>query len=221
MFVGDYMTRHPVMVAPNTSIVELQGIMAENNIRHVPVVEKGKRLVGLVTRQNLRISPTELSSLNVWEITRFLSSLKVKDVMIRGKDVITAVPDMPIEEAASILVMYHIGCLPVVEEGIVVGIITESDLLTQLTNLLGLQVPGWRATVRVPDRPGEFAKITAAIASKGWGIDAAGSLPTPRKPGYWDVVIKISAATRDELAAVLRQIEGQELIDIRETGPCP
>jgi hypothetical protein len=80
-------------------------------------------------------------------------------------------------------------------------------------------VPGWRATVRVPDRAGEFAKITGAIAYKGWGIDAAGSLPTPRQPGYWDVVIKIRAATRDELVEVLQQIEGQELIDVRETGP--
>ncbi|MGC8879147.1 MAG: CBS domain-containing protein [Anaerolineae bacterium] len=219
MFVGDYMTRHPLMVTPDTSIVEVQGMMAENNIRHVPVVERGKRLVGLVTRQNLRISPIELSSLNVWEITRLLSGLKVKDVMVRGKDVITATPDTPIEEAARILVTHRIGCLPVLEEGIVIGIITESDLLTQLTNLLGLQVPGWRATIRVPDRAGEFAKITAAVASKGWGIDAAGSLPTPRKPGYWDVVIKISAATRDELVAVLQQIEGQELVDIRATGP--
>lgn len=218
MFVGDYMTRHPLTVTPDTSIVEVQGIMAENNIRHVPVVEKGRRLVGLVTRQNLRISPIELSSLNVWEITRLLSGLKVKDVMVRGKDVITATPDTPIEEAARILVTHRIGCLPVLEEGILVGIITESDLLTQLTNLLGLQVPGWRATIRVPDRAGEFAKITAAVASKGWGIDATGSLPTPRKPGYWDVVIKISAATRDELVAVLQQIEGQELIDIRATG---
>ena len=219
MFVRDYMTRHPLMVMPDTSIVEVQSIMSENNVRHIPVVEKGKRLVGLITRQNLRISPIELSSLNVWEITRLLSGLRVKDVMVRGRDVITATPDTPIEEAARILVTHRIGCLPILEEGIVVGIITESDLLTQLTNLLGLQVPGWRATIRVPNRAGEFAKITAAVASKGWGIDAAGSLPAPRKPGYWDVVIKISAATRDELVAVLQQIEGQELIDIRATGP--
>jgi len=219
MFVRDYMTRHPIMVEPTTSILEVQGIMSENNIRHVPVVKAGKRLAGLMTRQNLHISPIELGSLNVWEITRRLSSLKVRDVMVHARDVLTTGPDVPIEEAARVMVNSRIGCLPVVEEGIVVGIITELDLLAQLTNLLGLQVPGWRATVRVPDRAGEFAKITAAIASKGWGIDAAGSLPTPRQPGCWDVVIKIRAATRDELVEVLRQIEGQELVDVRETGP--
>jgi len=213
------MTKHPLTVTPDTSIVEVRGMMAENNIHHVPVVEKGKRLVGLITRQNLRISPIELSSLNVWEITRLLSSLKVKDVMVRGKDVITATPDTPIEEAARVLVTHRIGCLPILEEGIVVGIITESDLLTQLTNLLWAASVGLARAIRVPDRAGEFAKITAAVASKGWGIDAAGSLPAPRKPGYWDVVIKIGAAIRDELVAVLQQIEGQELIDIRAIGP--
>ena len=213
------MTKHPLTVTPDTSIVEVRGMMAENNIHHVPVVEKGKRLVGLITRQNLRISPIELSSLNVREITRLLSSLKVKDVMVRGKDVITATPDTPIEEAARVLVTHRIGCLPILEEGIVVGIITESDLLTQLTNLLWAASVGLARAIRVPDRAGEFAKITAAVASKGWGIDAAGSLPAPRKPGYWDVVIKIGAAIRDELVAVLQQIEGQELIDIRAIGP--
>jgi len=213
------MTKHPLTVTPDASIVEVRGMMAENNIHHVPVVEKGKRLVGLITRQNLRISPIELSSLNVWEITRLLSSLKVKDVMVRGKDVITATPDTPIEEAARVLVTHRIGCLPILEEGIVVGIITESDLLTQLTNLLWAASVGLARAIRVPDRAGEFAKITAAVASKGWGIDAAGSLPAPRKPGYWDVVIKIGAAIRDELVAVLQQIEGQELIDIRAIGP--
>jgi acetoin utilization protein AcuB len=219
MFVRDYMTRHPILVEPNTSIVEVQGIMSENNIRHVPVVETGKRLVGLVTRQNMRVSPTELASLNVWEITRRLSSLRAGDVMVRVRDIVTTGPDTPIEEAASVMVRQRIGCLPVVEGGIVMGIITEIDLLAQLTGLLGAQVPGWRATVRVPDRAGEFAKITAAVASRGWGIDAAGSLPAPRQPGFWDVVIKISAATRDELVNVLRQIEGQEIIDVRATGP--
>jgi acetoin utilization protein AcuB len=219
MFVRDYMTRHPIMVEATASIVEVQAIMSESNIRHIPVVETGKRLVGLVTRQNLRMSPAELSSLNVWEITRALSGLKVRDVMVSSTDVIATDPGTRIEEAASVMVRKKIGCLPVVDEGIVVGIITELDLLAQLTNLLGLQVPGWRATVRVPDRVGEFAKITAAIASKGWGIDAAGSLPAPKQPGYWDVVIKIGAASRDELVAVLRQIEGQQIVDVRETGP--
>jgi acetoin utilization protein AcuB len=217
MFVRDYMTRHPVMVEPTMSIVEAQGIMAEAKVRHLPVIETGKRLVGLVTRQKMRIPPTELASLNVWEITRFLSNLTVKDVMVKQKDLVTIGPDATLEEAAQLMVQNKIGCLPVLEEGIVVGIITETDLLAQLSDLLGGNVPGVRFTMRVPDKIGEFAKITSAIAAQGWGIYASGGAPAPKHPGYWDIVFKLRNVPKDDVVAVVKKIEGQELVDVRET----
>jgi acetoin utilization protein AcuB len=216
MFVRDYMTKHPVMVEPTMSIVEAQGIMAEARIRHLPVVETGKRLVGLVTRERLRIPPAELGSLNVWEITRFLSNLCVQDVMVKTKDLVTIGPDATIEEAAQTMARHKIGCLPVVEEGIVVGIITEQDMLVHLSQLLGGGVSGVRATVRVPDRIGEFAKISAAMAARNWGVYASGGLPTPKQPGYWDIVIKVRNVTVEELVAALESIGGQEIIDVRQ-----
>ena len=216
MLVKDYMTKHPVMVEPTMSVVEAQGIMAETHVRHLPVSEKGKRLVGLLTRQRLRISPTELGSLNVWEITRYLSNLTVKDVMIKGKDVITIEPNATLEEAAQIMVQNKIGCLPVLEQGIVVGIITEVDMLVELSDLLGGGAPGVRVTIRVPDKIGEFAKINSAMASQGWGIYASGSVPTPRKPGYWDIVIKVRNVSDEDVVAVLSDIEGQDIVDIRK-----
>lgn len=217
MFVKDYMTRHPVMIDPGVSMVEAQGIMAESRFRHLPVVEKGKRLAGLITRQRLRVSPTDLGSLNVWEITRFLSDLRVEDVMVKRRDVITIDPDAPIEEAAQLMVVNEIGCLPVLEDDVVVGIVTQADMLIQLTTLLGFDTPGTRATMRVPDRQGEAAKVTGAIAEQGWGIWVIGSVPAPKHPGYWDVVVKVRGVSKDELAAVLKQIPEQELVDIRET----
>ena len=216
MFVRDYMTKHPVMVEPTMSIMEAQGIMAEARVRHLPIVESGKRLVGLITRERLRIPPVELGSLNVWEITRFLSNLSVRDVMVKGREVITIDPGVTIEEAAQTMVRNKVGCLPVVEEGIVVGIITEQDMLVHLAELLGSSVPGVRATIRMPDRVGEFAKISGAIAARGWGIYASGGLPTPRHPDFWDVVIRVRNVSKEELLAVLNEIEGQEIIDVRE-----
>jgi len=73
-----------------------------------------------------------------------------------------------------------------------------------------------RGTVRVPDKAGEFAKITSAIASQGWGIYAAGGVPAPKHPGYWDAVFKVRDVPRDDLVAVLEKIEGQEIVDVRE-----
>jgi acetoin utilization protein AcuB len=216
MIVKDYMTRHPVMVEPATSIVEAQRIMAETNVRHLPVIESGKRLVGLITRERMRIPPTELASLNVWEITRFLSNLTVGDVMVKRKDVITINPDVTLEEAAQMMVDNKIGCLPVLEEGIVVGIITEVDMMVQLVDLLGGRVPGVRVTVRMPNKKGELAKITSTLAAQGWGIYASGGVVAPKRPDYWDCVIKVRDVPRDELVAVLEKIEGQEVIDVRE-----
>lgn len=216
MFVQDYMTKHPVMVEPTISIVEAQGIMAEAQIRHLPVVETGKRLVGLVTRERLRIPPAELGSLNVWEITRFLSNLRAQDVMVKPKDLVTIGPDATVEDAAQTMARHKIGCLPVLQEGIVVGIITEQDMLVHLSQLLGAGVSGVRATVRVPDKIGEFAKITAAMATRGWGIYASGGLPTPKRTGYWDIVIKVVNVSKEDLLSVLESIEGQEVIDVRQ-----
>ncbi len=216
MFVNDYMTRHPLMVEAELSVVEAQRFMGENNVRHLPVVGAGKRLVGLVTRQRLLVDPGRLGSLDVWEIARALTGLTVKDVMVKSADVITIDRNATIEEAAHAMVKHRIGCLPVLEEGIVVGIITETDLLAQLTTLLGWPFKGVRATIRVPDRDGEFAKITNAIASKGWGIYTAGGVPSPKRPGYWDAVFKVRRVPKGELAAVLQQIDDQEVLDVRE-----
>jgi acetoin utilization protein AcuB len=216
MFVKDYMTRHPVMVEPTMSVVEAQRIMAETNVRHLPVIESGKRLAGLVTRERMRIPPTELASLNVWEITRFLSNLSVEDVMVKRKNVITIEPDATLEEAAEKMIGEKIGCLPVMEEGVVVGIITEIDMMAQLVDLLGGRVSGVRVTIRMPNKQGELAKVASTISAKGWGIYASGGVVAPKQPDYWDCVIKVRDVPRDELLAVLDTIEGQEVIDVRE-----
>lgn len=218
MFVKDYMTRHPVMIEPTMSVVKAQGLMAEAKIRHLPVVGSGKRLAGLVTRERLRIPPSELGSLNVWEITRFLSELAVKDVMVKENDVITVGPDTTLEEAAQIMVKHKIGCLVVLEEGVVAGIITEIDMLVELVNLLGGSVPGVRLTLRMPDRVGSFADVTSAIAAKGWGIYGSGCLPTPKKPGYWDYVLRVRHVNEDELVAALQGIKDLEIINVQKTG---
>jgi acetoin utilization protein AcuB len=198
------------------SIIEAQRFMGENNIRHLPVVGDGKRLLGLVTRQALLVDPGRLGSLDVWEIARALSGLTLKDVMTRAKDVITVGQDITIEEAARIMVEKKIGCLPVVEEGIVIGIITETDLLAHLMEIMAVRVPGVRVTVRMPNTKGELAKLVSAIAAQGWGILACGGVPAPKEPGKWDAVVKIQYVSKEEVVAAFEQVEGHEVMDVRE-----
>ena len=89
MLVKDCMTRHPILISASTKASEAQQIMAENNIRHLPVASDGKRLKGLVTRTRLTLKPDVFGSLNMWEITRQLANLTVKEIMVRRKDLVT------------------------------------------------------------------------------------------------------------------------------------
>jgi len=216
MIVKDYMTRHPVMISPTMSIVEAQGIMSETRVRHLPVVEGGKRLLGLITQDTLRVPPTKLTSLNVWEITRFLSNLKVKDVMVDRKDVITIGPDITIEEAARIMVTHKIGCLPVLEEDIVIGIITDTDMMMHLIEMLDAPQQSVRVTMRMSLAQGELARLVSAISAQGWGIWALSGVLSPKDADKWDAVFKIVDVSKEEVLAVLSQLEGQQVVDIRE-----
>jgi acetoin utilization protein AcuB len=216
MFVNDCMTRHPIMISPDTLAADAQKILSENKIRHLPVVGDGKRLKGLITRQRLAFKPADLASLNVWEVTRRLSELKVKNVMVRAEEVHTIQPDKTVERAASIMSENKIGCLLVVEENdVVVGILTETDLLNAFQQMLGLPAEGVRATVRMPEDE-KFVHLAAVVVENGWPVMGIGSFPSPRHPGYWDVVLKIPRVKLEEVEKVLSQLRRMELVDIRE-----
>ena len=221
MLVKDYMTRHPILVEPSLRVTEAQAIMVENRIRHLPVVGDGKRLLGLVTRQRLAIYPDRLASLDVWEITRHLNELTVGKVMITGADLHVIDPQATLEDAAHVMIANKIGGLPVVEDNVVAGIITDTDLLVELGNLLGAIEPGFRVTMRVPDRMGEFRKLLRAISDRGWGVMAMGSVRSPKHPDQWDLVVKVRHCSRDELAAALQEIPDQQIVDLRETASVP
>jgi len=210
------MTRHPILISPNWSASEAERLMSENRIRHLPVVEDGKRLVGLITRQRLSMKPEMLGSLNVWEISRYLADLKVKQMMIKRKAIITVDEDRSVERAASLMSENKIGCLPVVDDDdVVVGVVTEVDISRAFQEMLGLPVEGLRVTVRMPNRPGEFAKLTRAIADRGWGVMGIGTFPSRRNPGFYDAVLKIPNVTEEEVRTELSKVEDQEVVDVR------
>lgn len=217
MLVNDCMTRHPILISPEIPASEAQKIMAENNIRHLPVTGSGKRLKGLITRRNFALAPDVLASLDVWDITRYLSGLNVKNIMLNADKVYTITPQKTVERAARVMNEHKIGCLPVVEDGsVVVGIITESDLLDALQEMLGMPENGVRVTVRMPDRPGEFAKLSDALGEHMMGVIGIGTYPSRRREGFWDVVLKIRKVSCPEVDAALSNIPDQEIIDLRD-----
>ena len=184
MLVRDYMTRHPIMVDPGMRVVDAQRLMIENRIRHLPVVSDGKRLVGMVTMARLAIPPERISSLDVWEITRYLSNLTVGKVMVTGPDLVVIGPDAVLEDAADLLVRRKVSGLPVVEDGVVQGILTSTDLLIELRNMLGAVEPGWRITRARAERGGRIEPPGAHHRRPRLGRDGNGhgALGARRRP---------------------------------------
>ena len=216
MLIRDCMTRHPILAPLSLRASEAQALMAENNIRHLPIVGDGKRLAGLITRERLAVKADMLGSLNVWEISRFLSDQRVRDLMVKVKDVITITPERTVERAAAMMTEHKIGCLPVVEDvDLVVGIVTENDLLRSYQEMLGLPSEGVRVTVRMPNRHGEFVKLMAVLVERQWGVMGIGTFPTRRDPSTYDAVIKIPNVTIEEVQKALANIPNQAIVDIR------
>jgi acetoin utilization protein AcuB len=215
MLVAEIMTPHPVVVEPDMPVTHAQRLMKEDNIRHLPVLREGKGIVGLVTRDSLnRAMPSELSSLSIWEINYRLGRVQVRDVMV--KQVITVTEQVTVEEAARIMISRKIGCLPVMRDGALVGIVTDIDLLGALSSLMGWRQPGVRVTLQVPDERGQLARVATAIAQAG-GLLVGGGAYAGDQPLRSNIVFKVRNITIEELAALLAEMDGVEILDIRES----
>jgi acetoin utilization protein AcuB len=165
MLVGERMSRPVISVSPDAPIHDVLAMFKKEHIRRAPVLKDGK-LVGMISQGDLlNASPSPVTTLSVWEMNYLLSKVTVKRVMT--KKVITVDSDTPIEEAARIMADNKIGGMPVMNNGKVVGMITETDLFKVFLELMGARDKGIRVTASIDDKPGELAKVTKAIAEAG------------------------------------------------------
>jgi acetoin utilization protein AcuB len=174
LLVKDSMTREVVTLAPRTTAGKALALCRERRIRHLPVVEDGA-LVGIVSDRDLRSATPALGDPARAEA---LGKIQVHEVMAR--DVTTVLPDDPVEEAANAMRERKIGCLPVVEDGALVGIISSSDVMEALVYLMGAHEPGNRLEVVMPDRPGTLAGVAGIFGELG--INIVSVVAGPRQP---------------------------------------
>jgi acetoin utilization protein AcuB len=135
MQVQEWMNEDVVTVTPDDSFRTAMHLIRQKGIRHLPVVE-GKRLVGIVTDRDLRqAAPSGATSLSIHELHYILDKVTVREIMT--KQVVTIRPDQTVEDAALLLLGHRIGGLPVVVEGDLHGIITETDILQAFLQFRG------------------------------------------------------------------------------------
>jgi acetoin utilization protein AcuB len=127
LLVGEWMTTGPETVGPQASAVEAYERMRARKIHRMPVVDGAGRLVGIVTRSDIEGAVSFRRTEGGWHEARFaLAGTEVADVMTPNPT--TVAPATPMREAAALMLGAHLSGLPVVEDGKLVGIITESDL---------------------------------------------------------------------------------------------
>ncbi len=204
MKVKDRMTADVKTVNPDTSITEAFRIMKESNIRRLPVMQ-GKEIMGIVTLSDLnRASPSAATSLSIHELNYLLAKTKIKDIIPRKQQVLTVSSQNYIETAAKIMRQHRISGLPVVDEGQLVGIVTETDIFDALIDILGVKQPHSRIDLYVPSGPGSLAEITGIIASHGINIINTVVFYDAKKFRY-KIIIRIEELNGMEIAEELKK----------------
>lgn len=199
MKIKTLMIPDPIIITERASIEEAIEVMKTNSIRHLPVVSKESLLKGFVT----------LADMKSGLIPAMVAGVSLQDLMI--KDPITVGPDDDIEIAAQLFYKHKIGGMPVVEEGKLVGIITESDILRAFIDMMGILTASSRIDVAIGKKPGLFRKALHIISEEGGDIINVGLAPqrTRKKKTYY---FRLSACKTEVIKAALEK-EGFEVVD--------
>jgi acetoin utilization protein AcuB len=197
MLVVERMTTPVVTITAETTVGQALAIIEARQLRHLPVLDAQDTLIGIVSEKDLlRARPDD----------------PVQEVMTRK--VITVTEYTALEEAARIMADHKISSLPVMRNGKLVGIITETDLFKIFLELLAAREKGVRLTMLIPEEKGTLASLTAEIANMGGNILALstfmGEDPTNRM-----VTVKVSDVRGDKLVAIMEAL-GMEIVDVRE-----
>ncbi len=213
MLVGYRMTTDPVTVSPEMSIGDAEALMREKKVHRFPVVDKKGNLVGIVSQSDLlNAKPSSATSLSIWEVTYVLSQIKVSEVMT--KKVVTVEEDCPIEEVARLMRQYSIGATPVMRDGQLVGIVTESDVFDIFLELLMAREAGVRLTAIAPYFKGSMAQISTAVTARGGLIHAINAFRSD-DPGTWGLVMKVADISKDDLVKVVTPLV-VKILDVQD-----
>ena len=181
MFVSRSMASKVTTVDPDTGLLEAQSLMQRMQIRHLPVIDADRHLVGMITDRDIRSAlPYELAKGSGGQKEREkYAHLKVGDVM--STDLLTISPTHTIQDALLLIEQKKVGALPVVEDdGKLVGILSVRDLLRAFINVLGIGQPGTLLCVLVEEKVGQLKRIVDIITEENISF---GSVLVAR---YWE-----------------------------------
>jgi acetoin utilization protein AcuB len=213
------MNPNVITVDADDSMLDATKILKEHNIRHLPVLEKGK-LVGVITDRDLkRASPSDATSLEAHELLYLIATIKVREIMT--KNPITVPYNYTIEEAAEILLQAKISGMPVVDkDGDVIGTITQTDLFKVLISLTGVGKKGVQFAFLLEDRAGSIKEVADIIRSYGGRMASILSSYEKAPEGHRYVYIRMYDVNRDKMPQLKEDLKKKAkvlyIVDSRE-----
>jgi len=200
MKIKDFMSTNVVAVDEDTSLHDARKIMEAHKIRRLPVMRKGK-LVGLVTlRMLLEAAPSSATALSIHELHYLLTKMTVKQIMVRDPHTVSS--DMPAEEALQLGQEMGYGAFPVVDNGKLVGIITESDIVRVMTRVLGVRVKGKRIDLKVTKQFGNMQRIMAILDERKAVLLSLMTFMRPKEDDYM-IILRIQTENTDPIVKEL------------------
>ena len=210
MLVRKRMSKNPITTTPDASVPDALKVMQGSKVRQLPVLGSDSALVGIVSLTDLfRASPSPATSLSIWEVNYLLEKIKVSEVMTHK--VITVTEDTAVEEAGRIMAEAKVSGLPVVRDGELVGIITESHLFNVLVDIFGARQAGVRVTAEMPLTKGGLCGLSGAVADAGGRFVAFTESAEENT-----VTFKVRDVTREDLIKTLEPLVTR-IVDVRET----
>lgn len=204
MLVKDWMSKELITVNENISMMKALRIIKDHKIRRLPVVNNAK-LVGIITDRDLKeASPSKATTLDVHELYYLLSEIKIKDLM--SKNPITIRPDESVEKAAALMLENRISGLPVVENGNLVGIITQTDIFKVLTSLTGIYRGGIKIALDLPEIPGTTQTVINTIRKYGGRIMSVMTSYDLPEEGHRHVFVRTKYIEGEKLDKLLQEL---------------
>jgi acetoin utilization protein AcuB len=202
MRIRDFMSANVVAVDEKTSIHDAKKIMDAHKIRRLPVMKKDK-LVGLVTKHMLlEASPSPATSLSIHELHYLLAKTTVKDIMVKNPYTIS--PDTPAEEALQLGQEMGYGAFPVVEEGRLVGVVTESDIVRLMTRVLGVRDRGKRIDIKANKEFGNMQRIMKILDEHKTVLLSMMTFPPKHEDEDWLVFLRLKSEDAEPIAKELK-----------------
>jgi acetoin utilization protein AcuB len=218
MLIKDWMTKEPVTITEDTSMIKAIHIMKERRFRRLPVVTLG-RLVGMVTDRDLKeAAPSKATTLDVHELYYLLAELQVKEIMSHNP--LSVSEDDTVEHAAQIMLDHTISGLPVVDASVkVAGIITQSDVFRAFMHITGVLQGGVQFALRLEDRPGLIKEVVDLLRARGARFVSLLSSYATTQTGFRDVYIRVKDLSPETVAAAKEELASRyELLYVIPEG---